>query len=89
VLQVKTGSRHADEASCAGGQAQEATILCNDGEGGSLAGSGGKLLWAPGRIFIWGELHLTRAEGVSIPSGFGFEPVYDFVGSQFGSIRWG
>jgi hypothetical protein len=35
VLQVKTGSRHADEASCAGGQAQEAMILCNDGEGGS------------------------------------------------------
>jgi hypothetical protein len=35
ALKVKTGSRHAGEASCTSGQAREATISRDGGKGGS------------------------------------------------------
>jgi hypothetical protein len=35
VLKVKTGSRHASEASCANSHAREATVLRDGDEGGS------------------------------------------------------
>jgi hypothetical protein len=52
ALKVKTGSRHAGEASCASGQAQEATVLCDGDKGASYGVAVGENCHgAPGRFF--------------------------------------
>jgi hypothetical protein len=66
ALKVKTGSRHAGEASCASGQAQEATVLCDGDKGASYGGGGGKLPWGARKVLYIGRGAPNSFGGLSL-----------------------
>jgi hypothetical protein len=66
ALKVKTGSRHACEASCANGQAQEAMVLCDSDKGASYGGGGGKLPWGARKVLYIGRGAPNSFGGLSL-----------------------